>query len=722
MIKTAVLSVALLALFFVCFIQAKHLSATLGVKYERSDRGWQVRFSQQAVPSVGDVLTDIEIKGQWRPITQDMLLPFFDNVKDLNTLHKALHKDERLPINRPVGFKMSDGGVIYLTPRYDEWSDLNGGFWWNHIFALVCFVISVVIFHFGRFFSSKEPQPTQRVLSDKNKLAFIFVTLGAIVLLSPMSLNREWGVPFTALWSRYIASLFTAVLFALGLTWCFFHYPVNLIKQNRAYFGLMMAIFACFITPVLFIALGWPYAMLLLRVSYIVMGVMVPFLLLNQWFWVKRLDSGRIDKIAIKAVLSFNLFVGALFVLCNVLVYMAFIQKMPSPHLLNCIMSFMVSVSVSILVWRKGLFRVAHLFWWWWPFYGGSMTMLLVLLIGSGFGQYYETNILFLSVLLGSLVFVLVAFKFVYKMMKSTLQVMQNAAVTAQKIPLLELGSRPYRLAQEALFADAFQSTVARSNQQYKQDVEVIDGGERLWVRLVEHYAIVLSAPNNGQRLFYESDVKTALLLHDLATSHERKQQAVERGEKQIRQQVAYDLHDDIGGRLHQMAHGHTPNFAEYAQKTLEQLRTLTHGLHKDSQPLDEFLFDMRYEMQRHAQSYDMHVPIRLVFDPKLSQRILSAHAAVQFRSILSELCRNAAQHKGVSEIDISISIQAEVSEIVVKNDGDETCVADWVAGVGTVSIKRRVFQLGGEVNWLEQAQGGVVATLRFNTKTWFDY
>lgn len=102
-----------------------------------------------------------------------------------------------------------------------------------------------------------------------------------------------------------------------------------------------------------------------------------------------------------------------------------------------------------------------------------------------------------------------------------------------------------------------------------------------------------------------------------------------------------------------------------------------------------------------------------------MQDKQLNPMSIMQIRAILSELTRNGLQHENVDTMTLNIKVNPETTHIDLYNNGTITQVENRIAGVGTVSIKRRANQMHGEINWLANSEGGATAKLIFKTTKW---
>ena len=75
---------------------------------------------------------------------------------------------------------------------------------------------------------------------------------------------------------------------------------------------------------------------------------------------------------------------------------------------------------------------------------------------------------------------------------------------------------------------------------------------------------------------------------------------------------------------------------------------------------------------------------------------------------VLRELASNAIAHSRATRVDVTITLQQDRFELVVRDNGIGRDPASWSHGLGLGGIRKRVKQLGGDVEWKELVPQGI--------------
>jgi signal transduction histidine kinase len=227
---------------------------------------------------------------------------------------------------------------------------------------------------------------------------------------------------------------------------------------------------------------------------------------------------------------------------------------------------------------------------------------------------------------------------------------------------------------------------------------------------------LVLTGASNFTRSFGFADMKLAQSLLALAQQGLAARASFVEGAVQERRRIAADLHDDIGGKLLHLA-GVSGAEGQYARNTLEDLRTITRGLSAQPRALPELLADIQYQLGQRAERANLDLDWHADLQDK--QLVIGSRQSTVLASICSELMRNAMQHSGVQRIGIELSTAGAVFSLVCINDGALTDPTQWVRGLGTTSIRRRVHDLQGQCDWQAIAGGGVRFSATWPLHAW---
>jgi signal transduction histidine kinase len=81
---------------------------------------------------------------------------------------------------------------------------------------------------------------------------------------------------------------------------------------------------------------------------------------------------------------------------------------------------------------------------------------------------------------------------------------------------------------------------------------------------------------------------------------------------------------------------------------------------------------------------------------------------------MLRELISNTIAHSQATQVAVSLSLVDDELTITVRDNGRGRDPKAWAPGLGVGGVRKRVKQLGGEVQWLEAAPTGIECRVRF--------
>jgi signal transduction histidine kinase len=79
---------------------------------------------------------------------------------------------------------------------------------------------------------------------------------------------------------------------------------------------------------------------------------------------------------------------------------------------------------------------------------------------------------------------------------------------------------------------------------------------------------------------------------------------------------------------------------------------------------------------------------------------------------VLRELVTNAIAHAQATRIDVTISLVNDRLDLQVCDDGVGRNPQAWSHGLGLGGVRKRVKQLGGEVQWRENPSRGITCAV----------
>jgi signal transduction histidine kinase len=252
----------------------------------------------------------------------------------------------------------------------------------------------------------------------------------------------------------------------------------------------------------------------------------------------------------------------------------------------------------------------------------------------------------------------------------------------------------------DALLARVFEPRARTRLEAPATQVRIEDNGLRLLVPQVgAGGAIALDYADRGARLFSRHDVLLAQGLLDLLRQGASLQEAYGRGAEHERARIARDLHDDIGARLLTLVHETgSERVASLARAALGDMRDIVAGLRARPLALADALADWRAELARRVLAAGCRMDWRQP-DPA-PHALLSPRQQVNLARILREAATNALRHAQPARLAVEASVTQGRLRITLRHDGRFTPVAEWRAGTGLSTLRRRASELDGTVAW----------------------
>ena len=218
--------------------------------------------------------------------------------------------------------------------------------------------------------------------------------------------------------------------------------------------------------------------------------------------------------------------------------------------------------------------------------------------------------------------------------------------------------------------------------------------------------SIVIRFANRGRRLFTFEDARlTARVVEQLrrAVAFDK---AVEQGRSEERARLAQDLHDDIGARLLTLMYkAQSPEMEEYVRHTLQDLKTLTRGLAAPNHRLSHAAAEWKADLTQRLTA--AHVQLDWTFESD-DDVLLTVVQWSALTRVLRELVSNAIAHARATQVEVSLVLRKDRLDLQVLDDGEGRNPRAWSHGLGLGGVRKRVKQLGGEVEWRELSPRGI--------------
>lgn len=216
-----------------------------------------------------------------------------------------------------------------------------------------------------------------------------------------------------------------------------------------------------------------------------------------------------------------------------------------------------------------------------------------------------------------------------------------------------------------------------------------------------------------GQRLFSSRDLAFVTALRELMNRAAASRDAYERGANEERRRIARDMHDHVGSRLLTALHSQDAERREgLLRETLRDLRAIVFGLSGAEVTVGEALADLRHETAERLDAAGIALDWRL--SGPLDDLVLPARPAGHLRALVREAVSNVLKHAGAGAVVVGIEHDAARARlsISVHDDGKGFDPAAVDAGNGLASLRARLAELGGRVEWHAAPTGGTLVAI----------
>jgi signal transduction histidine kinase len=217
---------------------------------------------------------------------------------------------------------------------------------------------------------------------------------------------------------------------------------------------------------------------------------------------------------------------------------------------------------------------------------------------------------------------------------------------------------------------------------------------------------IALRFAQRGRRLFTSEDARLTDRIVEQLKRAVAFDKAVEQGRNEERARLAQDLHDDIGARLLTLMYkAPSPEMEEYVRHTLQDLKTLTRGLAAPSHRLSHAAAEWKADLTQRLTAAHVQLGWAMTYDQDVLLSVVQWSALTR---VLRELVSNAIAHAQATHLDISFALEDDRVEFSVTDNGVGRNPRAWAHGLGLGGVRKRIKQLGGEVEWHEAEPRGI--------------
>jgi len=278
-----------------------------------------------------------------------------------------------------------------------------------------------------------------------------------------------------------------------------------------------------------------------------------------------------------------------------------------------------------------------------------------------------------------------------------------------------EVEARPERAPAlvSQLLGDLFEPLEVNLGDLYTRKTRVAGDGSSMLVPLpalggeaAPPQSVMVRFAQRGRRLFTAEDARLTDRIVEQLRRAVHFDKAVEQGRREERLRLAQDLHDDIGARLLTLMYkAQSPEMEDYVRHTLQDLKTLTRGLAASNHRLSHAAAEWKSDLSHRLTAAHVDLKWTFVFDEDILLTVVHWSALTR---ILRELVSNAIAHSQAQQLDIDFRLESDRIELTITDNGVGRNPRAWSHGLGLGGVRKRVKQLGGEVEWREVDPHGI--------------
>jgi signal transduction histidine kinase len=231
--------------------------------------------------------------------------------------------------------------------------------------------------------------------------------------------------------------------------------------------------------------------------------------------------------------------------------------------------------------------------------------------------------------------------------------------------------------------------------------------------------SVMIRFAHRGRRLFTSEDARLTDRIVEQLRRAVRFDKAVEQGRSEERMRLAQDLHDDIGARLLTLMYkAQSPEMEEYLRHTLQDLKTLTRGLAASNHRLSHAAGEWKADLTQRLTAAQIELKWTFVFDEDITLTVVHWSALTR---VMRELVSNVIAHAKAQQLEIHFSLDKDRIDLTITDNGMGRDPRSWSHGLGLGGVRKRVKQLGGEVEWREVRPHGISCrvVIRELSKRW---
>lgn len=218
--------------------------------------------------------------------------------------------------------------------------------------------------------------------------------------------------------------------------------------------------------------------------------------------------------------------------------------------------------------------------------------------------------------------------------------------------------------------------------------------------------SVMIRFAHRGRRLFTSEDARLTDRVVEQLRRAVHFDRAVEHGRSEERLRLAQDLHDDIGARLLTLMYkAQSPEMEDYVRHTLQDLKTLTRGLAASNHRLSHASAEWKADLTQRLTAAHIELKWNFTYDDDILLSVVQWSALTR---VLRELVSNTIAHAQAQRVEIDFTLANDRIELVISDDGVGRDPRSWSHGLGLGGVRKRVKQLGGQVEWRELAPHGI--------------
>ncbi|MFT3955427.1 MAG: ATP-binding protein [Piscinibacter sp.] len=148
-----------------------------------------------------------------------------------------------------------------------------------------------------------------------------------------------------------------------------------------------------------------------------------------------------------------------------------------------------------------------------------------------------------------------------------------------------------------------------------------------------------------------------------------------------------------------------SPEMEEYVRHTLQDLKTLTRGLAAPNHRLSHAAAEWKADLTQRLTAAHVQLDWTFESDEDILLTVVQWSALTR---VLRELVSNAIAHSRATQVEVSLTLRKDRLDLQVLDNGEGRNPRAWSHGLGLGGVRKRVKQLGGEVEWRELSPRGI--------------